>query len=326
MPTSNSGKRPIVITMGDPSGVGPEVALKALADRRVRLLTDFLIIGDRSVLERSARRLGLKLDLPILDLANVPPRNFSYGRSSPLFGKASIEYIDKAVELLQKGRARALVTAPINKASVVAAGFAHFQGHTEYLAAKTRTKDAVMMFVGADLKITLVTRHIALKDVPKALSPQAIITTILLTHTYLKKYFGIKDPRIGVAGLNPHAGDGGLFGDEEARVIAPAIRAVSRKLSGVSGPMPPDALFYELLNKNYDAAVALYHDQGLIPFKLLYFKTGVNLTLGLPFVRTSPDHGTAFDIAGDFMADHSSMAEAILLACKLSKATGRRKK
>ncbi|MDP3804407.1 MAG: 4-hydroxythreonine-4-phosphate dehydrogenase PdxA, partial [Candidatus Omnitrophota bacterium] len=192
-----------------------------------------------------------------------------------------------------------------------------FEGHTEYLAQNTAAKNYAMMFVGDDLKITLVTRHIALRDVPGSISIESIYRTIVLTDEYLKRYFKIKNPRIGVSGLNPHAGEAGLFGSEEDNIIRPAIKKASRHIKGAYGPISPDIIFYDTLHKKFDAAIAIYHDQALIPFKLLYFTDGVNLTLGLPFVRTSPDHGTAFDIAGKGIADPSSMINAIRLASLL---------
>lgn len=320
MPTSRSSREKIVVTIGDPSGIGPEVALKALASSRVRGLADFLLIGDAYVIGSLERKMSLKLECPLLDLSNVKRSSFSYGRSSEECGRAAIQYLDKAIELLGAGGADALVTAPINKSSVKSAGFRDFLGHTEYLAAHTSTKDFAMMFVGKHLKITLVTRHIALKLVSESLSIEAICAAISLTHRCLRESFGIARPRIGVAGLNPHAGENGAFGDEEKTLIIPAIRKISKRgaFRGVAGPVPPDVIFHDCLDGKFDACVAMYHDQALIPFKLLYFKNGVNLTLGLPFVRTSPDHGTAFDIAGKAAADPTSMIEAIRLACRLA--------
>jgi len=281
--------------MGDPSGIGPEVVLKALASPKVKGLADFFIIGDGNVLKGRARR------------------------DMKFCGRASVQYIDRALELIKRGGADCLVTAPVNKSSIRRAGFPDFQGHTEYLARHTGTKDFAMMFVGEKLKVVPVTRHIALARVPGALSSDKVFRAIALTHEGLKKFFKIRRPRIGVAGLNPHAGERGAFGNEEALVIAPAVRKASRLYGGVTGPVPADALFHDALNGSFDAVIAMYHDQGLGPFKMLYFKTGVNLTLGLPFVRTSPDHGTAFDIAGKGVADPSSMIEALRLACRLSK-------
>jgi len=318
MPISRLNKPRIVITIGDPSGIGPEVTLKALASPKVRGLANFVVIGNTFVIEKVMRDLKLPFSGRMINIDNIPPEAFSYGRSSPVFGRASIQYLDKALGMLNSGQADSLVTAPINKASIDSAGFRGFKGHTEYMAEKTHTKDVAMMFVGPKLKITLVTRHMALSDVSKRLSGRAIVSAISLTDKYLKKFFRIRNPKIGIAGLNPHAGEGGMFGREELNIIAPAIRKAARSIGGLSGPISPDVIFNAAMDGAYDAVVAMYHDQALIPFKLLYFNTGVNLTLGLPFVRTSPDHGTAFDIAGKGAADPSSMIEAIALTARLS--------
>ena len=206
----------------------------------------------------------------------------------------------------------------MSKAAIQKAGNPGFRGHTEYFAKRTGTKKFAMMFVGPDMKVSLVTRHIALRRVPAILNSGKIYDTIALTHKYLKEYFRILSPKIAVSGLNPHAGEGGAFGNEEARIIIPAMKRARKDFKNIYGPIPADVIFYEVLNKKYDAAVAMYHDQALGPFKTLYFTSGVNLTLGLPFIRTSPDHGTAFDIAGKGIADPSSMIEAIMLACRLA--------
>ncbi|MFA5142850.1 MAG: 4-hydroxythreonine-4-phosphate dehydrogenase PdxA [Candidatus Omnitrophota bacterium] len=287
MRTLRSNRARIAITMGDPSGIGPEVVLKTLASPKVRGLADFLVIGETS---STASRLGA--------------------------GRAALEYVDKALELIRDGQADALVTAPVNKASIRQAGFPGFQGHTEYMAAKFAVKDFAMMFVGEKLKVIPVTRHVPLKSVSAILTPGLIYRTIALTRKSLKEYFRIKAPRIAVCGLNPHAGEMGAFGDEERRKIGPAVKKASA-FGHIYGPLPADAVFYDALNGRYDAVVTMYHDQGLAPFKMLYFDSGVNLTLGLPFIRTSPDHGTAFDIAGKGIADPGSMIEAVRLACRL---------
>jgi len=303
--------------MGDPSGIGPEVTVKALSDRSISRLAHFQVIGDFSVIDRVRKSLRAKPEISLLDLANIPSTNFAFGIQRPAFGKASMEYIDEALKLLKAGEADALVTAPVNKSSIRSAGFKEFEGHTEYLAQLSGAKEFAMMFVGKHLKITLVTRHIALKDVARTITEDMIYRTIRITYEHLKKYFGIKDPKIAVAGLNPHASDSGLFGDEEETVIIPAIKKASIAIKNIYGPLPADAVFYETLKGKFDAVVAMYHDQALAPFKTLYFNDGVNLTLGLPFIRTSPDHGTAFDIAGRSIADPTSMKEAIRLACSL---------
>lgn len=288
MPTLSSNKPRVIITMGDPSGIGPEVVDKSISDKSISGVADITVIGKPS--------------------ADKDPASCA---------KAAIGYIDEAIELIKNKKADALVTAPVNKSSIRSAGYKDFQGHTEYLAQKFGVKDFCMMFVGKKLKISLVTRHVALKNVPSAITADSIYSTIILTAQYLEKYFKVKDPKIAVAGLNPHAGDGGSFGDEELRIISPAIKKAASSVKNIYGPVSADAVFYKALKGDYDAVVALYHDQALAPFKTLYFNDGVNLTLGLPFVRTSPDHGTALDIAGKGIADPSSMKEAIVLAAKL---------
>lgn len=303
--------------MGDPSGIGPEVTLKALASPKISGFANFFVIGDGFVMKKTSSRLGIKLDSGLIDLHNVEPSGFSYGKNDPAFGKASVEYIDKALELLKGGIADALVTAPINKKSVISSGLAGFEGHTEYLALKTKSKKFAMMFVGSKLKVILVTRHVALGKVGRRLSESAIDDTIALGRQYLRKYFKIASPKMGVCGLNPHAGESGSYGDEETLVIGPAVKKANRRFKNISGPLPADVAFYDALKERYDCVVAMYHDQGLIPFKMLHFKDGVNMTLGLPFVRTSPDHGTAFNISGKGIADPTSMIEAIKLACSL---------
>ena len=305
--------------MGDPSGVGPEVTIKALSDKQIQCLGHITVIGDYFVINKLKKDLKLSSEFSLIDLSNVPQNNFSYGNISPYFGRASMEYINKALDMLNKGEADCMVTAPVNKFSVREGGLKDFEGHTEYIAQKTRVKEISMMFVGKLLKVSLVTRHLALKDVAGSISADKVYKTIMLTADSLKRDFGIDDPRIGVAGLNPHAGDNGLFGSEEFSSISPAIKKASMDIKKLYGPIPADAIFHEALNGKFDAIIAMYHDQALAPFKMLYFKDGVNLTLGLPFIRTSPDHGTAFDIAGTGLADAASMKEAIRLAAALSK-------
>ena len=319
MRISRSSKPHVVITMGDPSGIGPEVTLKALASPKVQGLANFLIIGDASVLAKASRDMGCKPFGHVLDMANVPAKDFSYGKTGALFGKASMRYVDMALELAAAHEADAIVTAPVNKYSVKESGIRDFQGHTEYMAARSGIKNFAMMFVGKDLKVTLVTRHISLKRVPCLLKTGSVYDAIMLTHKYLKEYFRISSPKIAVCGLNPHAGESGAFGKEEGDIIIPALKKASRRVKNIFGPVPADVAFYNAVNKKYDAVIAMYHDQGLAPFKLLYFDSGVNLTLGLPFIRTSPDHGTAFNIAGRGVADPTSMIEAIRLACRLQR-------
>lgn len=301
--------------MGDPSGVGPEVIIKALSGKDIQRLGHITVIGDYFVINKVKKDLKLNSEFSLIDLSNVPQNNFSYGKASLQFGRASIEYVDRALDMLKKNEADCLVTAPVNKFSVREGGIRNFEGHTEYIAQKVSSENFCMMFVGKLLKISLVTRHLALKDVANSITIDNVYKTIMLTADCLRKFFRIANPRIGVAGLNPHAGDNGLFGNEDAGVISPAIKKALKDIKNIYGPIPGDTVFYEALNGAFDAVVSMYHDQALAPFKMLYFKDGVNLTLGLPFIRTSPDHGTAFDISGKGIADATSMKEAIRLAC-----------
>jgi 4-hydroxythreonine-4-phosphate dehydrogenase len=242
-----------------------------------------------------------------------PPR----GAAAAACGGAAYAAIIGAVELVQRGWAAGVVTAPISKAHLAAAG-RDFPGHTELLAALCGGVPVRMMMVGARLRVVLVTTHVAIVDVPRAIDRAGVLQTLVLTAEALRRRFGVVQPRIAVAGLNPHAGENGLFGNEEIRVIAPAIRAARRRRIDAIGPLAADGVFAQTAHGAYDAVVCMYHDQGLAPFKLMHFADGVNLTLGLPFVRTSPDHGTAFDIAGRGVADPSSMHAALRLATQLA--------
>lgn len=272
-------KKPIVlITAGDPRGIGPEVTEKALKDPDIRSLANFIII-------EPVDKIG--------------------------FGAVKI-----AAELLKKRKAEALVTAPVNKEAINRSGI-FFQGHTEYLAKTANTKKFAMMLCGDKLKVTTVTRHIPLKKVSAEINQEKIIDAVRLTDYGLKKYFGIKNPKIGVCGLNPHCGEGGKIGTEEKNIIIPAIKKVKRFVHGILGPISGDTIFYMAYRGKLDAVVSMYHDQGLGPLKMVAFEKGVNVTLGLPFVRTSPDHGTAYDIAGKGIANPGSMKEAIKLAVKM---------
>ncbi|MFC1667242.1 4-hydroxythreonine-4-phosphate dehydrogenase PdxA [Candidatus Omnitrophota bacterium] len=268
-------KSSILITTGDPNGIGPEVTKKALKDPRIKALASFSVIEPRD--------------------------------------NTGFDAIKKAVGILKKGKADGLVTAPVNKAAINKSGVS-FKGHTEYLARATHTKNFAMMLCGCSLRVVVVTRHIALRKVPKSLTQKSIKGAILLTEEALRRYFGIKRPRIGVCGLNPHCGENGLMGTEEKEFIAPAINSLRYKMPGLYGVLPADVIFYMAYNGKLDAVVSMYHDQGLGPFKMIAFERGVNVTLGLPFIRTSPDHGTAYDIAGKGIASPGSMKEAIRLA------------
>ncbi|MBU4140642.1 MAG: 4-hydroxythreonine-4-phosphate dehydrogenase PdxA [Candidatus Omnitrophica bacterium] len=315
------------ITLGDPAGIGPEVVVKALGDRRIQRLANFLIIGNSFAIEKTARisKIRLKIDriqneeeLPHKGIALLNVGAISklvFGRGIAAYGLASLDFIKAALKLISLKKIDVLVTAPVNKHTISQAGRL-FRGHTEYLAQRTKTRNFAMMLIGGPFKVVLATRHIALKKVAKALTAEKIYELLGLTVFALKKYFGIRRPRIGVCGLNPHSGEEGILGQEEIKIIRPAV-VKAKKFASIEGPLPADTLFYSASQGKFDAVVAMYHDQGLIPLKTFAFHQGVNLTLGLPFVRTSPDHGTAYDIAGKNKANPGSMVEAIKLAVKI---------
>ena len=320
MPTSKSTSPKVGITLGDPSGIGPAIILNALSKLKGR--AKFLVIGDSWVFSKiqnfclPAGEAGKIQNFNFLDLHNVSRKNFSFGKVKAEYGRASIEYLNKALELIKKKEIDCLVTCPISKEAINLAGYP-WPGHTEYLAEHTRCKDFAMMLLNKQLKISLVTRHLALREVPLKLKKEDIYKTILLTDIALKQLFLIRNPRIVVCGLNPHASDNGLLGNEENRIIKPAIKHLMRSKVFVDGPLPSDVAIFKASINRYDCVIALYHDQALIPLKMQDASTGVNLTLGLPFVRTSPLHGTAFDIAGQpRLADPSSLIAAIQLAIK----------
>ena len=332
--TRSKDKPLLGITMGDPAGIGPEVIAKALAEQSLRRLCRPIVIGSFPVMQQTVKKLKLMMDvirveghetapprsnqLAVLDPLDRPLGRFPRGVAAPQTGAASVLFIKKAVELAQLGCIDGIVTAPINKAAINLAG-CHFPGHTELLADLTATPESGMMIIGGPLRIMFVTTHVAIKDLPTLLTQAKIEQAIRLAHLALKDLFGIKKPRIGVAALNPHAGEHGLFGDEESRVILPATRAMQAQGIRASDPLPADTLFGKAARGDYDGVVALYHDQGLIPLKLVAFGTCVNLTVGLPIIRTSVDHGTAFDIVGKGIADPGSLVEAITLAARLTK-------
>ncbi|ULA64218.1 MAG: 4-hydroxythreonine-4-phosphate dehydrogenase [Nitrospira sp.] len=321
------------ITMGDPAGIGPEVIAKALAGREVQRLCLPLVIGSVSVMERTIKQLRLKLNVvpvqghdpvpvkgnvvAVLDPMEKPLKKFKPGAAAAETGGASVEFIKKAVHLAEIGCIDGIVTAPINKEAINMAG-CHYPGHTELLADLTGAKESGMMIVGGPLRIMFVTTHVAIKDLSKLLTQAKIEKAIRLAYRALTQLYGIKRPRIGIAALNPHAGEHGLFGNEEARVIGPAARAAQAQGLLVSDPQPADTLFGKAVKGQYDGIVAMYHDQGLIPLKLVAFGTCVNLTVGLPIIRTSVDHGTAFDIVGKGVADPGSLLEAIRLAARIA--------
>lgn len=305
----------IAISMGDPCGIGPEVVSKALP--RMRRVQDaaFFVFGDQRILDRH----GFKPqpNVVVFDVRESSSSGLRAGHPSKQGARASILYLKAAVAAIKHGDADALVTGPISKEGVRSAGFS-WPGHTEFLSSAFGTRRVEMVFISEKLKVALLTRHVAFENVRKYLNKKNIVECGLIVLDLLKKDFKILKPRIAVCGLNPHAGESGLFGNEEARIIMPALSALNKK-SGrhFYGPFAADTVFYRAAQGEFDMVLALYHDQGLTPFKLLEFEGGVNLTAGLPFVRTSPVHGTAFDIAGRDRANPSSMAAAIELACQL---------
>ncbi len=303
----------LVITGGDPCGIGPEVILKALAAPRphgVRLL----VIGDWAVFERTARALHLRWPRAVSFLDCPHRGTFRPGRTSAAAGAASLDYIEEAIRQCRQGKAQGIVTAPVTKWAVGLARSA-FIGHTEYLAAAFRAKAVVMLFASDRLRVALLTRHVALRRVPSQVRAGTLCQTAAIVAEGLRRQFGIRHPRLAICGLNPHAGEHGLFGDEERRIVQPALRALAKRGIRVAGPFAADGFFAQA--HDYDAVLCWYHDQGLIPFKLLARDRGCQVTLGLPIVRTSPDHGSALDLAGQGRAHPGSMQYAIRLASTL---------
>ncbi len=322
--------RPIVgVTMGDPAGIGPEIVARALARPELYREVRPVVLGDAALLARAAEISGLKLDINIVEspgagrfvpgvvdlvpVTALDPDRVRFGQVQPLAGWASFEYIKKSVELALGGQLEAVATAPINKAALQAAGIPYLD-HTQAYAALTGSAGVVTMFVvGERLKIFFATRHVALRQAIAELTVDRVYEVLVLADRALRR-FGFAGPRFGVAALNPHAGEGGLFGDEELTVLAPAIARAREAGVRAEGPVPADSVFYLCLRGHFDAVISLYHDQGHIAAKTYDFDRTVSLTTGLPFVRTSVDHGTAYDIAGRGIARAESMAEAIRVA------------
>ena len=338
--------KPIVgITMGDAAGIGPEIIAKALSLREIYETCRPVVIGDADVMREGIKvaRVNLEINpikelsearfehgiIDVLDLNNVRVKDLEAGKPQAMAGKASVEYIEKAVELALRGEIHAVATAPISKEAINMAGY-KYAGHTELLAHLTGTRDYAMMLTAGPLKVIHVTTHVPLSEVSRMIKKERVLKTIRLAHQIMRK-LGFSNPRIAVAGLNPHRGEGGLFGTEEIYEIKPAVEQARNEGINVEGPLPADTVFVKAKGGAYDAVVAMYHDQGHIPIKLLGLEwneerkewtmvSGVNITIGLPIIRTSVDHGTAFRKAGKGTANPQSMIEAITLAAKMVEA------
>jgi 4-hydroxythreonine-4-phosphate dehydrogenase len=322
----------IGITMGDQAGVGPEIIVKALADRNICGFCRPVVLGDPEVLSsailRSAQEMSLNIIsrpfeakaipgmVDLMAMSDFKREAILPGKPTVEGGKAMVEYIVRAVEMCRAGELGAMVTCPISKVLMHQAGY-RYHGHTQLIARLTGTDEYVMMLAGKNLRVALVTIHCALKDVPDILNEELVYRTIIITAKALREDFGLENPSVAVAALNPHAGEEGLFGSEEEKIITPAIVRAANEGVNLVGPLPSDTLFYKAARGQFGAVIAMYHDQGLIPLKLLHFSDAVNVTLGLPIIRTSVDHGTAYDIAGTGEADASSLKAAIRMAVEM---------
>ena len=326
----------IAITMGDPAGIGPEVIMKALAKPETRAICNALVIGDANRLRKAGKIVGERLEIDALREAddakfasgtvqcldlNLVPDDLPFGEMSATAGEAAYRFIERAVQVVQAGSAQAICTAPLSKEALHAAGH-KYPGHTELLAYLTGTREVSMMLVSSKLRVIHVTTHIGLLDAIDKIEPGLVERVITRGHEVLVRA-GLTNPKIGVCAINPHAGENGLFGrGEEATKIAPAIEACQRRGWDVRGPLPADTLFFLAGRGDYDMVVAMYHDQGHGPIKVLGLEAGVNITVGLPVIRTSVDHGTAFDIAGKGVADERSLIEALRQAAELAPKRG----
>ncbi len=321
----------IGITMGCPVGIGPEIILRYLESKEQLQAVHPIILGDIGVLEKCAQELkithtfrqwqpGTKIfpdATPVVPITSLDINALQWGKPDKDTGEAMANYILSGIDLTKRGFLDGIATCPISKDWLNEAGF-DFPGHTEMLAELTGSDNFAMMMAGGKLKVTLVTIHCQLAKVPALLTRQKVFDLITTTDLALRNDFSLQTPHIAVAGLNPHGGENQLFGNEELQIIGPAIKQAQDKQIKVSGPYPPDTVFYKAAGGEFDAVVCMYHDQGLIPFKLLHFEDGVNVTLGLPIVRTSVDHGTAYDIAGKGKASYQSLQQAIKLAADIS--------
>ncbi|HEC92569.1 MAG TPA: 4-hydroxythreonine-4-phosphate dehydrogenase PdxA [Candidatus Atribacteria bacterium] len=340
----NNHKKPLIgVTMGDGAGIGPEVSCKTFMRQTFRKFSDIIVIGKKSVFAKTIKHYNFKINTQIIEKPedvyllkedtigiievgnNVEIPDFKLGAPAKELGEIALLSIDKAVDLAKEGRIDGIVTAPVNK-EVISLSYKKFTGHTEYIAERLKTTNFNMMMVSSKIKVVLVTTHMPLKDVSKSITKEKIINTTLNTYDILLR-LGYKKPKIAILGLNPHASDGGLFGQEEERVIIPAIEELRKDGIKVDGPYPPDSFFYRYLKYPvYESIIAMYHDQGLIPFKIFSFGVGINVTIGLPIIRTSVDHGTAYDIAGKGKAYDKSLFESLKFAVNLARNTDNTKR
>ena len=306
----------IGITMGDPNGIGPEIIIKLLSCAEIQSICSPFVFADNDILDKAIKLVGMDVRYESDENCYLEIKQLKPGVIDTDAGGASLKSIKKAVKSVLENKLDAIVTAPISKKATYLAG-SIYPGHTEMLAELSGSNEVAMMFEGSAFKVVLVTIHESLSEVPALIDKDKIFNIITLANDSLKKYFNIKYPKIAVCGLNPHAGESGSFGKEEIVHIKPAIDKAIKEGINIEGPFPSDTLFYYAANGKWDLVVAMYHDQGLIPFKMLNFEKGVNITLGLPFIRTSPDHGTAFDIAWKGTADPSSIIEAVKVAVRM---------
>ncbi len=334
--TAASDRPAIAITMGDPCGIGPEVVVKALSDPRVYASCRPLVVGNVYAMQRAVELTGLPLRInesddpetaglddrvvDVLDIRNLDPEDITVGRISPACGKAAMEWVTKAGELALSGAVAGLATAPLNKEAASLAGYQSI-GHMELLQELSEAKTVATMLMAKNLRVVHLSTHRSLRVACDYVKQDRIIDYLQLTHDSFVKW-GFESPRIGAAALNPHGSDGGLLGNEEAEEIAPAVQAARERGINVTGPVPADIIFHQAIQGHYDVVLAMFHDQGHIPVKVYGFEESITANLGLPFVRTSVDHGTAFDIAGKGIASEASMLEAVRLAVGLAKGNG----
>lgn len=323
----------LAISMGDPAGAGPEIVVKALNDTEVRPICRGLVVGDAGVMRAAADIVGIPMEihaistpeemrdgegvLNVIDLKDVDLSTLVYGRVAASAGKAAYDAVEKATMLTIEGKTDAVVTAPLNKDALNQAGY-HFPGHTQILAHLCGVSDAVMMLTADNLRIVHVSTHVSLRESCDLVNKDRILEVLRLG-VEATKSMGVEHPRVVIPGLNPHSGEGGLFGDEEVRHVIPAIEEARTLGYDVRGPLPPDTAFLRAFRGEFDLAIAMYHDQGHIPIKMVGFENGVNVSLGLPIIRTSVDHGTVFGKAGKGTADPTSMIEAIKLAATMAR-------